>query len=76
MPLLIKKYIPLDDYEEVNHEIFELMLNNIVNSLEIADKGYIHFLFECMLHYAVTEDHYERLVEWFEADQVIVKPPR
>ena len=58
VPLVIKKYIPLDDYEDANHEMFEVMLNSIVNSEKIEDKGYIHFLFECMLHYAVNEDHY------------------
>ena len=50
--------MPLDMYEQCHHEIFEMILDQILSSGIISDNTTKHDLIELMLNSARNEDHY------------------
>lgn len=57
IPSVIKSYIPLSIYEQSHHDIFELILDNILTSGSIKDNATRHVVLEAMLSSARNEDH-------------------
>lgn len=66
IPSVIKNHIPLDQYEKTHHDIFELILDNILNSGSIKDNSTKHLVFDALLTSARNEDHIEMLVKWYK----------
>jgi hypothetical protein len=65
IPSMIKSYIPLSIYEQSHHDIFELILDNILTSGSIKDNATRHVVLEAMLSSARNEDHISMLIKWF-----------
>ena len=65
IPSVIKSYIPLSIYEQSHHDIFELILDNILTSGSIKDNATRHVVLEAMLSSARNEDHISMLIKWF-----------
>lgn len=65
VPSLIKNHIPLENYEECHHDIFELILDDILSSGIVKDNSTKHLLFDAMVTSARNDDI--KLVKtWFE----------
>lgn len=66
IPMVIRNHIPLEKYESTHHDIFELILDNILTSGSIQDNSTKHLVFDALLSSARNEDHIEMLVKWYK----------
>mmetsp|Transcript_9866 Transcript_9866/g.16592 ORF Transcript_9866/g.16592 Transcript_9866/m.16592 type:complete len:782 (-) Transcript_9866:41-2386(-) len=66
IPAVIKSHIPTEYYQQCHHDIFEIILDNILTSGSIEDNSTKHLLLEAMLTSARNEDHYLLLVKWLK----------
>ena len=70
IPVLIKRYIPLEIFEQTHHDIFEIILDSLLTSGIIKDKPTQHLVFDAMLNSAGSDDHIELLIKWFQSGVV------
>ena len=64
VPTIIKEHIPLKVYEQTYHEIFEIILDQIlIKDLQNATQ---HMVVEYLLGNARNEDHFQLVVKWFQ----------
>ena len=66
IPSVIKNNIPLSIYESSHHDIFELILDNILTSGNLKDNATRHVVLEAMLSSARNEDHIQLVKKWFK----------
>ena len=71
IPVIVRTYLPLAIYEQTHHELFDLILNNILSSDAVLDKSTQALLFEGLMSHCQNEDHYTLVTEWFKQGKII-----
>jgi hypothetical protein len=65
VPVIIKSYLPLEQYESAHKNIFELFLNILKNGT-IKDESTQHLVLDAVLTSARCEEHYKLIKVWLE----------
>lgn len=72
IPVIIKKYLPLDLYEKTQGEIFEMILDGVLTSGSLKeDKSTKHLVMDALFGAARNEEHYSLLMRMFEEGCVV-----
>ena len=67
IPAIIKSYIPVDRYEQEYHELFEMVLQELLVSGKFAtNASTMHLLVETAINYARNEEHIQMIKSWLE----------
>ena len=66
IPMIIKSYIPSENYTQCHHDIFELIVDKILPSGAITDNSTKHLLLDAALTSARKEDDLKLLSKWFK----------
>ena len=71
VPVIVNSYLPASIYESTNHELFDLILNNILSGSAVLDTTTKTLLFDGLMSHCRNEDHYAMLIDWFTKGKVI-----
>ena len=66
IPIIVKNYIPLSMYIETHSDLFEIILDKVLDSEVLCGDSTKHAVVEYALNSVRSEEHYELLVKWFE----------
>lgn len=69
IPVVIKNYIPVEEYENSHHSIFELCLS-ILSSGSIEDNATKHLVLDALITSARKEEDIFHIVKWFKEGAV------
>ena len=58
IPVIVRTYLPLAIYESTHHELFDLILNNILSGDAQLDQSTQALLFDGLMSHCQNEDHF------------------
>jgi len=58
IPTVIKQYTPTSNYNQCHHDMFEMMVDNILPGGHITDTPTIHTVLDACITSIRNEDHY------------------
>lgn len=71
VPVIVGSYLPASVCDKTDHELFDLILNNILTGNASLDDSTKTLLFDGMMAHCTNEDHYAMVLTWFEKSKVI-----
>ena len=69
IPSVIKRYIPLEHYEQCHKDIFDLF-HGILSKNKIQDKATQNLFLDTVLSSARSDDNIEKIRSWFDSGYV------
>jgi len=68
VPTLIKKYLPMETYEQEMSGMFEAVMQIVQSKKFFESEGTSQLLIKCLIDFAESEAHLAMINEWFKLD--------
>jgi len=71
IPTIIKRYTPTEYYAQCHHDVFEMLVDNILPAGHITDTPTIHTVLDACITSIRNEDHYAHAIKWLDQGFVV-----